>query len=524
MRTRQADDLEEMYRRRLGLRMPHDRLAGWLWPLAVTALAALLRLWDLDRVRTLIFDETYYVKGAYTLLRRGVDMAWPDGINPQFEAGHVDTFLPEGDFVVHPPIGKWVIALGEWLLGADNPWGWRISVAILGTISVLMLARITRRLLGSTLLGTVAGLLLAIDGLHLVHSRTSLLDLILMFFVLAAFGALLIDRDRFRAGLARHKAQARASGRKLSSLGYAAGWRPWRLLAGVLLGLSCGVKWSGIYFLAVFGVMTVLWDWWARRAMREKRWFENGLFRDAIPAFFAMVGGAFITYLASWSGWFASSAGYARHWAQNSGHSTGFGPLDALISLWHYHVQAYDFSVNLHSPHPYASSPFGWTLQLRPTNFYWETYDYGEAGCRVARCVSQVDSVGNPLIWWLGSIALVVCLIAGLIWRDGRALACLSGIVAGWLPWFLFADRTIFTFYAVVFEPWVILALVYSAGLLLGSSTSPGASKERRLAVGLFLGALLTLTVLVSAFFWPLWSGDMIPYRLWEWHMWLPGW
>src|SRR5690625_6975003 len=84
------------------------------------------------------------------------------------------------------------------LLGADSPWGWRISVAVLGSLSVLMLARIGRRLLRSTMAGLIAGLLLAIDGMHLVHSRTSLLDLPLTFFALAGFGALLIDRDRFR--------------------------------------------------------------------------------------------------------------------------------------------------------------------------------------------------------------------------------------------------------------------------------------------------------------------------------------
>ena len=66
-----------------------------------------------------------------------------------------------------------------------------------------MLARITRRLTGSTLLGCVAGLLMALDGLELVLSRTAILDIIVMFWVLAAFGLLVIDRDRTRARLAR---------------------------------------------------------------------------------------------------------------------------------------------------------------------------------------------------------------------------------------------------------------------------------------------------------------------------------
>lgn len=83
-----------------------------------------------------------------------------------------------------------------------TPFGWRFMTAVLGTLSVLMLCRIGRRLFRSTFLGCLAGALLAVDGLHLVMSRTALLDLVLMFFVLAAFGALLVDRDRTRARLA----------------------------------------------------------------------------------------------------------------------------------------------------------------------------------------------------------------------------------------------------------------------------------------------------------------------------------
>jgi hypothetical protein len=48
----------------------------------------------------------------------------------------------------------------------------------------------------------MAGLLMALDGLELVLSRTALLDIFVMFWVLAAFGLLIIDRDRTRARLA----------------------------------------------------------------------------------------------------------------------------------------------------------------------------------------------------------------------------------------------------------------------------------------------------------------------------------
>ena len=102
---------------------------------------------------------------------------------------------------MHPPLGKIFIAAGEWLFGL-TPFGWRFAVAVVGSLAILMTARITRRMTRSTLLGCVAGLLLALDGLEFVLSRTAILDIFVMFWILAAFGCLVIDRDRSRARIA----------------------------------------------------------------------------------------------------------------------------------------------------------------------------------------------------------------------------------------------------------------------------------------------------------------------------------
>lgn len=512
-------------RRRLHLPGPVTRRAAslaWAGALAVFALALVLRLWGLGTIDELIFDETYYVKDGYTLTQEGVEMDWPEEPDVAWERGEVDSYADNGAYVVHPSLGKWLIGLGMMALGADDPWGWRIAVALLGSVSVLMIARIGRRLFRSTLVGLIAGLLLAVDGMHLVQSRTSLLDLTLMVFALAAFGALLVDRDRFREHLALQTARLQVTALAVPPLGVRGGLRPWRLLGGVMLGAACSVKWSGLWFVAVFGIMIVLWDWWARRTVGQRDWLVAGFLLDAVPAFFATVGTALVTYLVSWSGWFASSIGYGRHWASEQvGGGTGIGAVDALWSLWHYHVQAYTFHVGLDSEHPYQANPLGWPLMIRPTNFYYRSYDYGENGCAVERCASHILDLGNPLIWWFGTFAVLVALILGIARRDGRALAALTGIAAGYLPWLMYMDRTIFTFYAVTFEPWLVLCLAYVLGLVIGPRRG---DPERRLAGGLFAGSLLTLIVLVSAFFWPIWTGQVIDLEQWQWRMWLPTW
>ena len=60
-------------RARLAAPMPDDRLWGWLGPLLVTAFGTWLRFDRLRVPRALIFDETYYVKDAWSILQHGVE-------------------------------------------------------------------------------------------------------------------------------------------------------------------------------------------------------------------------------------------------------------------------------------------------------------------------------------------------------------------------------------------------------------------------------------------------------------------
>ena len=143
----------------------------------------------------MIFDETYYVKDAWTLGQNGSERAWPDNPNPNFESGNVNSYLDQAQYVVHPPIGKWVIYLGMLLFGADNSFGWRFSVALLGTLAVPLIIATARLLTGSKLYAVAAGLLLAIEGQSIVLSRTSILDGVLAFFVLLGFYFLVLDQQ-----------------------------------------------------------------------------------------------------------------------------------------------------------------------------------------------------------------------------------------------------------------------------------------------------------------------------------------
>src|SRR5215469_12479184 len=186
--------------------MPLPTVWSWLGPLLVTLLGGLLRFYRLGVPHSVVFDETYYVPDAYGILKHGVEISAVDSaknrnlVDHLLAHGGTHILANTGEYVVHPPLGKVMIAVGEWLFGL-TPFGWRFAVALVGTLAIFMIARIVRRMTRSTLLGCVAGLLLSLDGLELVLSRTAILDIFVMFWVLAAFGMLVLDRDASRAKL-----------------------------------------------------------------------------------------------------------------------------------------------------------------------------------------------------------------------------------------------------------------------------------------------------------------------------------
>lgn len=501
-----------------------QRLWYWGGPIAVTLLAAVLRLVRLGDPRSLVFDETFYVKDSWTLMHLGYEASWPDGADKSFNAGDVNGYTKGGSYVAHPPLGKWMISLGLRVFGADNTVGWRISTALVGILAVFILVVIARKLFNSTLLATIAGGLFAIDGHAIVLSRTSLLDNFVMLFTLLGFGAVLLDRSQSSGRLSLWLKRREDAGRSIE-WGPALWWRPWLLAAGILFGAATAVKWSGLYFLAAFAIYTLIVDAVARRKAGVQFWASGTVFRQAPVTFVLMIPLALATYLASWTGWFVTNGGYFRDWADLPGNAaTGlFARVPHSIqSFIHYQASVYNFNVNEHSAHPYSANPFTWLFLVRPTAFYYAGQEQGAEGCGFAGgCAEYVTSIANPLLWWAATAALFYLAYRLIRYRESRVGLILVGVAAGYLPWLLYANRTIFQFYAIVFEPYLILGLIFVMGMILGTRGDP---TWRRLSGIRLVGVFLVLVVLVSAFFYPVWTGMQVPTLFAQLHYWLPGW
>ncbi|TSD99736.1 phospholipid carrier-dependent glycosyltransferase [Skermania sp. ID1734] len=487
---------------------PTDTKRGWVVTAFITLIAAITRFTMLNYPTdggTPVFDEKHYVPQAWQVLTGG----WtPD--NPGY------------GLVVHPPVAKQLIAIGEAMFGYDA-WGWRFSSAVAGTVTVLLVVRIVRRLSRSTMIGAIAGLLLIVDGLSFVSARLGMLDIFLALFGVAAFGCLIVDRDRMRERMATVQAEGRIG---VSALGPRLGVRWWRFGGGVLVGLACGTKWSGLYFLLFFAVLSIGFDIANRRAYGVARPWLGTAIRDLPSTIYSLVLIPLCVYLASYWPWFASETGVYRHVVGvkvGTGGHFSFVP-DALRSLWYYSGTVLKFHEGLTNSagnhHPWESKPWTWPMGLRPMLYYFADGDHIK-GCGAASCVKAVMLIGTPAIYWLAFPVLIWGLWRAIVGRDWRYTAALTGYFAALLPWFADLDRQMYYFYAVAMAPFFMMVLALTLGDIIGRARN---GLERR-NTGLLVAALYLAIVIANfIWLWPVLTALPISPTMWSNELWLPSW
>ncbi len=374
---------------------------------------------------------------------------------------------------------------------------------------------------------------MAVDGLHFVMSRTSLLDGVLMFFVVAAFGCLVVDRDRARERLAAAlptgpDGRVRPDGRVADAFRF--GWRPWRWGAGVMLGLAVGTKWSGLYVLAAFCVMTVLWDVGTRKVAGARHPYLAVLKYDTGAAFVATVPVALVVYVASWTGWITLPPPTARAATTATGRRptaraargrscrTGCAACGTTSTRC---TSSTSTSTSRTPTSPTRGAGSCWAARCRTST---SPPSPGSDGCPVdagEKCAREVLAIGTPLLWWAACFAIGYVLWRWAFRRDWRAGAVACGIAAGWAPWFFYQERTIFLFYAVVFLPFLCLAVAMMIGAIVGP---PRSSDTRRVIGATAAGVLVLLIAWNFIYFWPLYTGQAIPIDSWRSRMWLDTW
>jgi dolichyl-phosphate-mannose--protein O-mannosyl transferase len=248
---------------------------------------------------------------------------------------------------------------------------------------------------------------------------------------------------------------------------------------------------------------------------------------------------ALVVYIATWTGWLIhagayetalSDTQYGPYWGSYLQHDAhGFFPelFQSLRSLWHYHHDVFIFHTQFlnHAHHVYQSHPQGWLILNRPVGVDAQLgIQPGTQGCTApadSTCLRQVTLLGTPALWWGGVLALLFAIYGWIGKRDWRYGLALVGVASTWLPWIRWDNRPIFSFYAIAIIPFTIIAVCLCLGTMMGGTRA----SYRRRAVGTTVaGAFVVLVIVNFAWFWPIYTDQLISTPHWLERIWFTRW
>jgi dolichyl-phosphate-mannose--protein O-mannosyl transferase len=421
----------------------------------VVGLATLLRVVWLGSPDRTVFDESYYAQDACTYLRLGAEVC-----GGTREASWV-----------HPPLGKWLIALGIGL-GGYEPTAWRMPAVVAGVIGVAALFVLARRLTGSLVAAVVAAGVLAMDPLSIISSRVAMLDIFVTTAGVLAVLFAVLHRARIDTGPAPHGL-----------------FPPWLAAAGFACGVAAATKWSGVLIIAIVIVLVVAWEIDARR--------ESGSPRQTAPATVAqllvcLVFVPAIVYAASYAGVLEGRL-WALPWEQDA--------WPRVFAGRQLHMAT--FHVGLDALHPYASPAWSWPLGKRAVVYFFEIDPAGR--------FRDILAFANLPIWLPGAIAAVVACGWTITRRRLRTAPFVIAVaVAGsYLPWLLLTLGRPFVFlhYVVPTIPFVALALGWGIGRLAGRAKAAAA------------GGIMAVALAVVVYWGPVIYGLPLTYDQWRMRM-----
>jgi len=381
------------------------------WAIALVTLAGgVIRCWHLTVPKYIVFDEYYYAQDACVFVK------------PPSLCGIASPLSEE-----HPLLAKWLIAAGIKVFGYA-PFGWRVMPVVVGIAGIALTYLLARRLLRSTVAAALAAGLLAVDGMHFVLSRTAMLDGFVTTFAIATILFVVLDRDR-----ERHEHERVRD-------------RPWLAAAGVADGAAVASKWSGIPFLLVAILLVIVWD---RAAARERgstsRW--GAVRADLGPLVVWLVMLPLLIYVLSFAGRLDGRV-LALPWDHGSW----------AWAFLRRQVHILTFHTGLNGSHPYESPAWSWPLLKRPVVFEFND---------TSGSIREILAIGNPVVWWGGSIAAAACAVRWVRARRGTRRwaepegVILAGVAAGYLWWLpVTSERSFsFIFYFLPAVPFLCIAI-----------------------------------------------------------------
>ena len=501
--------------------------------IAVFLLSLALRFWGLGRFNTLVFDEVYYAKFAQNYLTQ---ISFFDG---------------------HPPLGKYIIAIGMWLSSyfpfwqdtvntltgvVRSPWSYRWINALFGSFIPLIIAGIAYQLSCRRSFAFLAGLFTACDGIFLVESRYALINQYIVIFGLLGQWLLLL-------ALANTTKQSRF----------------YLILSGISFGAAIATKWNGLFFLIgiylnwmlawlkqYFAVKNTAYDtkntrevasfYLSTTKLRQSTSTLNAEQKTIVKPLFLPLQkiGQFKIFTAAFYLGIIPLITYSLIWIPHLLQNPKYGFIEVHKQILSFHGR---LGGNISSVHPYCAAWYKWPLLTRPIAYFYQTalnvnQPIPTTGpplpSNAGKVIYDVHAMGNPFLWWFGLAAILFLIVTVLIKQivipsirqnylsinqsfsvdTGIALYLVLNYAANLLPW-VTVNRCVFIYHYMTAVVFAFIALAWLIDKCLRSF-----HLEIR-AVGL----MITFLIIIAFVFWmPIYLGLPLSPDAYKLRMWFSSW
>lgn len=364
----------------------------------------------------------------------------------------------------HPPLAKLLIAVGVGIFG-DEPMGWRFMSTLFGAITLVGVYRLALALFNEDRRSAWIVSLLTLGNFFLyVQARIAMLDTFMMAFLVWALWAYTKALNRFT---------------------FDPKYARW---GGVFMGFAMACKWFAIVpWLMCVGLFFLQ----AVRLKSRSRVIDLFAYGIALPlaAYFA----TFLPYL-----------------------MVDRQPRHTFVSIFtEMQTKMLDGQKRVVHEHPYNSNWIDWILMRRPI---WYAFDReGEKN----EIVRGVILLGNPVLMWLGLVAVAGCALESL----RSALRVLAGKVKAFESW---TALWILFFYSGFAFCWIVVPrkiafyyYYYPAAMILTLAVGYWLLKlKNRNLVWVFMGVVYGVFI----YFYPILSAHPIASDSFTRWMWVRSW
>lgn len=362
----------------------------------------------------------------------------------------------EGYFIDHPPFGRQLIALGILIFG-DKTLGWRVVQAICGTMLIPLSYFLGKKILTYEYAGLLTAFFVSFDLLFLTYSRVGLADIFLIFFIVLSFLFF------------THASE------KDSKWFY--------ILSAINTGLAISIKWTALILFPMF----LLW-------LRAKGKLNKNLISKLL---FIML--ALITYTATFL-----SEDVNFKYVNKKYHAKITSYPEAVYS-WHKLALSSHTRKNL--SHSDSSKWYTWPLMYKPVWMHFKVIDNTN---KKATCIV---ALGNPVIWWLATLAVLFQLCLLKYKKDKITFFLLSSYLISFLPYALI-KRPMFLYHYLT---------TYFFSLIILEHTFVSLYKEKGFMKPI-IEFLSVVIVLVFFYLYPFVNAYPVSYSQYQHRLWLESW